>query len=103
MLASKAAQNPWPMKSDPLPLYYRGEMRRVRLAMTPGAASGQRQYLVVFEEIQAGPGPLAGASNPDARLRSIAQLENELLAAEEHLRMVLDERQTTIEELRSFI
>ena len=76
-----------------------------RLSMTPivTPVSGRRQYLVMFEAVQSDEseadsqqrerGPAAGAGSHNSRTICIA--------AKEHLRVVLEEHQAAVEELRS--
>ncbi len=101
-LAATAAQKPGTVQSGTVPLACQGEIRHVQLSMTPIVTpSGRRQYLVVFEEVKRAESE-AGAQGKKARgQRRIAQLEEELLAAKEYLRVVLEEHQAAIEELRS--
>jgi two-component system, cell cycle sensor histidine kinase and response regulator CckA len=103
-LAAKAANKAGTVQSGTVPLACEGAVHHVRFSMTPIVTpSGRRQYLVVVEEVQAAEDEAESPAKTKRAggRRRIAQLEDELLAAKEHLRVVLEEHQGAIEELRS--
>ena len=104
-LVARAAQRSGTVHSGTLSLADKGEVRHLRLSITPiiTPVSGRRQYLVMFESVQSDESQ-AGSSAKGKRAggrRRMAQLEADLIAAKEHLRVVLEDHQATVEELRS--
>ena len=104
-LVARAAQRSGTVHSGTLTLADEGEVRHLRLSITPiiTPVSGRRQYLVMFEAVQSDESTAAGSAKGKGTggRRRIAQLEADLIAAKERLRAVLEDHQATVEELRS--
>ena len=104
-LVAKAAQRSGTVHSSTLSLADKGEVRHLRLSITPiiTPVSGRRQYVVMFEAVQSDESEAAISANGKRAggRRRIAQLEADLIATKEHLRAVLENHQATLEELRS--
>ena len=77
-------------------------MREVSIKVIPfpGSASKARYFLVLFEDIE--PGIAQPARPKPSRLDSLesSRLRSELAATREYLQTVVDDKATTLEELR---
>ncbi len=104
-LVARAAQRSGTVHSSTLSLADKGELRHLRLSITPiiTPVSARRQYLIMFETVQSDESEAASSAKGKkvGGRRRIAQLEADLITAKEHLRVVLEDHQATVEELRS--
>ncbi len=101
-----------PVRKDGLRVRYDGQVRHVTVEIVPlkTAPSGERVYLILFEETipEAVPEPqetipAERAKKPTQGIkdRQMAQLEQELASTREYLRSIIEEQEATNEELKS--
>lgn len=108
----KAKKSNVPVKKQGLKIRHDDRVREIQLEVIPirHPTSRERCFLVLFEDVTPGvpaeaakaPSKIMGqAVNPRSETRHAIRLKQELIAAKEYLRSIIEEQKTTNEDLRA--
>ncbi len=107
-LLKKARSESIPMRKGGIPMHLNNALQNVSLEVVPCGGRQDPHFLVLFREegvpvinVDAGAEHANGSSIEDARERRIAVLEQELLEAREHLRLVSEDAEVHVQHLQA--